>query len=392
MSRSVSRFRLSQRRPGVALALAIGAIVVIGALVAGVFFASTQEYRIGRNSLLETRALTAAEYGMYAMVTSQGSIADSGWNIGWNGVLGNGQMVTRQYTPGGSAVDTVRLTRLNTKDFFLVSEGVAQLPGNTDAQARRRIGALVTLNTPQFNFLGALTSRGATKIGGSSYIDGDEHTYAGWGCPAAGAGLPGLTVEDASQVSTSGCNSLSCLNGSPKIKEDARAGNLDTYTKFGDMDWAALTAAATKIIPAGGSPGSVSPVLNADGTCNTSVLGNWGDPTRVGACGNYFPIIYAQGNLSLSGGVGQGILLVEGDLAVQGGAEFFGPVIVHGTLKTTGTGGHFNGGVMAANVDLAQNTVLGNAVISYSSCVLNTAMTAAATPTLAGSRAWVELF
>ncbi|HET7583739.1 MAG TPA: hypothetical protein VFK13_02470 [Gemmatimonadaceae bacterium] len=383
---------VSQRRPGVALALAIGAIVVIGALIAGVFFASTQEYRIGRNSLLETRALTATEYGMYAMVATAGSIADSGWNTQWNGMLGNGQMVTRVYSPGSGATDTVRLTRLNTKDFLLVSEGIATLGGTSDAEARRRIGALVTLATPNMKFLGALTSRGATKIGGSSLIDGNDHVYSGWGCPAAGPALPGLTVQDVSMVSTSGCKSLSCLDGDPKVAEDPAAADTSTYFQYGDMDWATLTASASKIIPAGGSPGGVAPQLNADGTCNTTPLGNWGDPTKAGACANYFPIIYAKGDLSLSGGIGQGILLVEGDLSVQGGAEFFGPVIVRGMLKTTGTGGHFNGGVMAANVDLDQNTVLGNAVINYSSCVLNAALTAAATPMLAGQRAWVELF
>src|SRR5690242_10249921 len=51
----------SKRREGFALAVAIGAIVVIGALIAGAFFASSQQFRVGRNTLLQTRARTAAE-------------------------------------------------------------------------------------------------------------------------------------------------------------------------------------------------------------------------------------------------------------------------------------------------------------------------------------------
>ena len=51
-------------RRGFALGLTIVAIVVIGTLVAGASFLSTQEYRVGRNALVEQRAFAAAEYGM----------------------------------------------------------------------------------------------------------------------------------------------------------------------------------------------------------------------------------------------------------------------------------------------------------------------------------------
>ena len=88
---------------------------------------------------------------------------------------------------------------------------------------------------------------------------------------------------------------------------------------------------------------------------------NWGDPfTPTSPCFSRFPIIHAQAGLTINGELGQGILLVEGDLAVQGGFEFFGIVMVRGKLKTNGTGGHFNGAVMAANVDLDDNTVIGD--------------------------------
>jgi len=86
------------------------------------------------------------------------------------------------------------------------------------------------------------------------------------------------------------------------------------------------------------------------------------------------------------------VLIVNGDLSVQGGFEFFGPVLVKGSLKTTGTGGHFNGGVIAANVDLEQNTVLGNAVVNYSSCALIRVLTATANGSVLRERSWVNLY
>jgi hypothetical protein len=80
-------------------------------------------------------------------------------------------------------------------------------------------------------------------------------------------------------------------------------------------------------------------------------------------------------------------------LSVQGGFQFFGPVLVNGYLKTTGTGGHFNGGVFAADtVSLSQNTVLGNAVINFSSCALTRALNASASGSALKERSWVNLY
>src|SRR3712207_6946095 len=62
-------------RQGIALPIALGAIVVAGALIAGVFFAATQEFRIGRNSLATQRAAHAAEAGLSSVV--------SGWQPTW---------------------------------------------------------------------------------------------------------------------------------------------------------------------------------------------------------------------------------------------------------------------------------------------------------------------
>jgi hypothetical protein len=66
-------------------------------------------------------------------------------------------------------------------------------------------------------------------------------------------------------------------------------------------------------------------------------------------------------------------------------------VIVRGNLTTQGTGGHFNGGVMAANVDLDMSSVLGDAVITYSSCAITRALQYNAPGRLLAQRSWAEL-
>ncbi|MDQ6887045.1 MAG: hypothetical protein M3068_07085 [Gemmatimonadota bacterium] len=374
-------------RPGFALALAIAAIVVIGGLIGGVFFASSQEYRIGRNALMQTRSLTAAEYGLNAI------LSPTNWNMKWNTSMANGAVKDTALTPGDGSTDSIHITRLTQETFQVVSEG--RVGTGIGTMARRRVGMLITLNVPTIRILAGLTTRGATKIGGSSYIDGNDTTYAGWNCPPPGPSLPALAINDTTQITTSGCGGYSCLAGSPKILQTPLAGDTNTYTNFGSQDWASMTALATKTYAGGPTINGMSAQFNGDGSCNTAAMSNWGDPYRVllnTACQDFFPIIHATGDLKITGGYGQGMLLVDGDLEVSGGFEFYGPVIVRGHLKATGTGGHFNGGVMAANVDLEQNTVLGNAVIHYSSCAVSRALNSSAFPTPVKGRSWVELY
>jgi hypothetical protein len=383
----------SRTRPGFALAVSLGAIVIIGAIITGIFFASTQEYRMSRNSANQARALTAAEYGMNAILTtgSQPGNWDTKWNTDSIGLL-----ATVGYLPGDGSFDTVRVTKLSNAMFLLTSTG--RVGPATGAQPRHRLGALVTIANPQLKMLGALTTRGEVKIGGSSLLSGIDDTvpYDKWNCPPSSDTVPGIALPDASKITTPGCNGFSCIAGTPKVLQDSTAAKDSTYFTFGGgLDWNTLTAMATKTIASGANLNGLGASVSG-GVCNTSDQRNWGDPVHatpsLAPCRSYFPIIYAKGNLKITGGEGQGILLVEGDLSVAGGMEFYGPVIVKGSMSAAGTGGHFYGGVMAANVDLEQSSLLGNAEIHYSSCALNKALAGLATPVLVGSRSWTELF
>lgn len=367
--------RIHSRRSGFALPVAVFAIVIIGALVAGAFFASTQEFRIGTNTLQQTRALGAAEFGL--------NQTQATWPVAWNTSMTQGQVRTLTPATSDGSVSTVRVTRLSNQAFLVASEG-------SSGQARRRTAKLLVLNIPTLNMLAALTARGATKIGGSSFIDGNDHNYPGWDCPAPGVALPGIAADDTTDITRAGCLNYSCVEGNPKVVQDPAAADTSTYFNFGSLNWQDLTGMASKL--ASGGKTALPSVLN--GVCDESNIDNWGEPIKAfgGPCVDYYPIIYANGQLTMNGGRGQGILLVEGDLHVQGGFEFFGPVIVRGTLKTSGTGGHFNGGVLAANVDLDQNVVIGNAVIEFSRCTLLKALNGSATPVSAVERAWYEVY
>lgn len=368
-----------------ALGVVLIAIAVISLMIVGAYFANIQEYRLGSNNLTQARAMTAAEYG-------QGYIYQN-WSRSWNAFKA-GTTFVAAYAPGDGSIDTVRVTKLNSLTFLINSEGRSGL--GPHGGARRRAGLIVRLQVPQVKILGAITTKGSVKIGGTTSISGMDTSYAGWNCPPAGAAVAGAVVPSLSNLSSGGsCGaSYSCIKGSPLVSISTAAMDTNTYFYYGGLTWADLVAMADKQV--NGTLTGVGPMVTG-GSCATSNNKNWGDPTRAatpGACETYFPIIYAPGDLAINGNMGQGVLLVGGNLSIQGNFTFYGPVISRGTVKLTGTGNHINGSVLAANVvDSTSTTSLsGNSAIQYSSCANMTALQRTAMPVKAPKRSWAEMF
>src|SRR5256885_366714 len=140
---------------------------------------------------------------------------------------------------------------------------------------------------------------------------------------------------------------------------------------------AALTSGGANVL--GGS-------ASIDGNDQTPAGGTRGGPTdRAGA--------------AISGQEGQGVLLVDGSLDVQGGFQFFGVVIIKGKLRTSGGGGgnpaHFWGTMMVQDsVALADttNAIIGNANILYSKCAITKALDKTGAGAAMRSRGWVQLY
>ncbi len=365
---------------GFALAAAIFALVVIAALVTGIFFSARQELRLGMNSVGYGRAADAAEAGLHYAVAN--------WNTQtWNKLNVGDSAAISGSLPGGTGNYNGTVRRLNTQLFLIRSTGTDRA-----GSSQRTVAMLTRLLLIQMSVEGALTAQGTLKVGGSSFIDGRDQTPTGWSCPGVSMDtLPGITVKDTTKISYSGCNNQTCLAGDPKVAQDTSIKD-STFFKFGQLNWTSLTAMAGITLPGGSY--APAPVGTAT-TCNTATLTNWGDPYKpatVAGCSNYFPIIHITGNLQGSQGYGQGILMIDGDLKVTGNFEFYGPVIVRGSFSTAGNGNHFYGGVLAADVDLSQNSVLGNAVVTYSSCTLAQALTASSPARQFKERSWTEVF
>ncbi len=374
----------SQHERGFALAGAVFALVVIAVLVTGAFFVARQENTIGKNSATYEKAFEAAEAGLGSTLANWSSSGASYNTLG----VGNSTSVATVTLPssGGSYSGYVR--RLNTELFVIRITGL----DNTGTSSRT-VSSLVRLQNIQVDIKAGLTTQGDLKVGGSSFITGVNTNPTGWTCPTATDTLAGVRTADSTQISTSGCTSYSCLQGNPKIQQDTTVTTTQMLT-FGDLQWSDLTAMANKTYPGSSyTLNDIGPVGTAT-TCTTSIMDNWGDPAippTVAGCSNYMPIVYFAGDAQFTGGLGQGILLIGGNLSVQGGFQFYGPVIVRGTLSTQGTGGHFMGGVLAANVNLQLDDVLGNALITYSSCAITKALTMNSPGKQLSSRSWMEV-
>lgn len=382
--------RLTNER-GIALAVAIFALVVVGGLIAGSFFVAMLEQRVGRNTLKQQAAFNVAE------TATQDALLN--WSTGgYNNMSIGGSVVTNGTAPDGSWYRR-SVKKLGDMMFLVSAEGF-----NPDSSSRSRVGYLLRLRPLAFNINAALKTQGTLKVGGSSFISGVDSMPVGWtGCPALQPTLPGIRMPDPTQIQTSSCSpsgsppNYPCIVGSPRDVVQDTTINTNTLSKVGDIPFDSLQYYASLIIPGGNWDASPNPLVG--GPCVTSDLHNWGDPVNpLGPCGSYFPIIWSQGDLRLNAqGIGQGVLIVNGNLTVTGGFSFYGPVLVKGTLSTSGTGGHFNGGVIAANTDLCvsnscETTVMGNALVNYSSCALIKAMKASASASTLKQRSWVTLY
>jgi len=382
--------RIPRNERGMALAVAIFALVVVGALVAGAFFAGTQEQRVGENQRRVQTSFGVAEAGAQERVLSWDATsmnrrpqypADSvviGPNA--NAPNGTGSYGGYSYRVGPNLF----LIDVTGRDNSSAAGAIAGGGG-----ARQRIGMLTRIAPVDFGIHASLTTQGTVAISGNADVNGADQIPSGWtSCDAPG--LPQAGVRDQGGNVTESGNGT--VLGNPPVVNDPTI-NSNTFTTFGGATYAQLATRANLVIPPGNY--STAPVVT-NGQCDRTVLTNWGDGENPTApCGDYWPIIHATGSITLNDTQGQGILLVDGDLNIQGSYQFFGIVIIQGDLKTAGGGttdAHFWGGVMAKNADLSTQSLSGKATLNFSSCSILTALQATSPISMMRSRGWAQLY
>ena len=369
--------RLADER-GVALAVAIFAIVIIGMIIAGAFYASLLEQHSGENTLYAQQAFEAAESGM--------ADALSNWDQSVYGAFPVDTPQALTAVTAGRTRYTPIITRLNST-LFLVSARGEQVDAGGRVLARRVLGTLARLTPTNVDVQAAVTSRGTVKVGGNATVDGNDHTPTGWtSCPAPGAPKSGVRTDGTVQILGGGTT----LGSPPARTNDATVVDSLFSNPFND-----LKALRNIILTSQNNNGMAPSATGTPLRCNRTLMLNWGEPWNPGSvaqCQDYFPVIYRLGNLQVQNGRGQGILLVEGDFEVRGNFEFTGLIIATGLLKANGTGNKITGGVLAQNTDLDDNALIGNPVVNYSKCAISRALSASATVKPLTDRSWVQLY
>ncbi|MFW6201268.1 MAG: hypothetical protein ACOC8B_01705 [Gemmatimonadota bacterium] len=371
----------SGQQKGFALAAAVLALVVVGALVTGGFYAASQESRMSHATVSAERAFNFAERGLheglgvYRKTDVQRLEGDSTTELDTTYVLeSDTEIVQGDETVGAY---TLWIRRLGSRLYLLGSEGTVHNAAHA-AGVKRTVGVMVRTRDLNFPMNTALQISDSLTIAGNASIDGTDHPPTVWeDCDSLDA-QAGLSAPDTTVVTREGASHE--LTGDPPMAEDTTITD-DDYTDFGDLDFDALAAGAD--FELGAFYDDIAPV-EVDGVCDTSLDTNWGAPTDpTHPCHYYFPTLYRDGNLTIQGNdAGQGILLVDGDLDLSGGFEFYGIVIVNGSLTSTGTGSKLNGIVMVsggATLDTDststedESVTEGNSIINFSSCAIQRA-------------------
>lgn len=341
---------------GIALPVAIFALVIVGALVSSAFFAATQEQRIAENARRSQRAFGAAEHGVAETVRT--------WNRrAYNGVStypeNDSVRIAWTRAPDGSGSYGGYVHKLNRNLYLIEVTGLDSAHGagpGWGGAARQRVGVLVRIRPIQIPMQGALT------LG----ADG----------PSSEVGMIADGNDSRPSPSWTDCE-----------PDTNKAG---VSTGLGSVNYPELAATADITLP-GGAYAPAPAVLGNE--CNTALDANWGgSPQHTGPCADYFPVVRIAGDAILSGGEGQGMLLVDGDLTLGGGFQFAGVVIVNGTLRRTeGPNPTIWGVTLASNADVASLSGSGSALFNYSKCAATRAVQSASTAALSRSRSWMQL-
>jgi len=381
-------------RRGVALLTALLGVVIVTAMIVGGFFASTQEFRAARNQLVEQRSFAVAEYGLNYEI--------SDWDRGRNlnppapGAMAIGSSVVKSRYVAGDDTAFVTISRLTPTTFWVVSEGKSQM-GNGALESRRRTSAYVRLAYPDMDVQAAVTAAGDIDVTGASRITGVDTPPPGWsscgGFPATELHAvrvpPGATVD----------HKANSFPGTKDIRYDAAAADSNTYVRYGTETWKTLVANADIKLSGGVMGSDILPTQTA-GSCTPSNT-NWGEPRRtpqggetiVPECYNHFAIIYADVDLQLNcKGRGQGILLVNGDLRLNGKFDFFGIVIARDDIeKGTGTAS-IHGAVFSRDANVGDDSFwAGTQDVYYSRCAIENALRGSAILTRVAERHWTQL-
>lgn len=335
-------------RRGVVLLAAILVLLALVTISSGLFVLGLQEVGIARAVEETLHARVAAESAVQAVTGEWSTSRYRSLEVG-----GRTRATPAPVTPGAGAAVVAWVERLAGRLFLVRAD--AELPSGTRATAAALVRGLGE-DELWHAFPAAITLAGETVIEPAATVAGTDALeppvpWTARECPDKAAAL------------------LHEVLGTTEPPAVLRTGP-DHLDRLGPLDRRTLSRIADRY-----ETGSLRPApATRGGECDTAAPGNWGSPgDPAGPCGGYLPVIYAGGDLHLTGGEGQGLLVVAGNLVLSGDARFYGAVYVAGSVLLADDA-RVHGAVVAvgAEVRLADRST-----VAYGACPLWRAFTAA---------------
>lgn len=378
---------------GIALAVAVFALVILAAIVAGGYYSAAQEFQIGRGMRSFTTSFYAAETGIQEVVES--------WDPSvFNSMAAGDSLIVGPVMLDGGGSYTATVVRVgavpdSTKRYFYI-ESTGRPRGPRSGERRQAAIARVRL----YDFCCEAGVKNWNRIlfatATQPQISGlDSDPPGAWPATACTDyppdSVPGAMLRDQSRI-----DDPSLVEGWPLDYVEDPSITRDNLFVLGDLTYDDLVKMADHTFTGAKSFSGSRPSVTAAGKCDRSDPDNWGAPEDPShPCFNYFPIIHVTGSLSLVGnGSAQGILLVGvesfADLQISGPFDFYGLAFVKDDMEMKGPVRFFGGAVVAEDVRM-QNV---RPRFRYSRCAIQRALRLSrlAYPELLPARAWMELF
>ena len=372
---------------GIALAVAVFAMVVLAAIVAGGYYSAGQEYQIGRAMKSVTASFYAAEVGIAELV--------NGWEPAtYNAMLPGDTLPLGPLVLEGGARFSAIAVRVDDDSnplkryFYLESVGTPPVglgERRQAATARTRFHEQICCGAAATVLFTVDTVQSATQ----PLISGLDRIPTPWP-PSVCTDFPladaaGLIVQNLSNVGLQPGE----IEGNPSTIQDPSMTLVSMFT-FADIDYADIQQLADHELPGGSNP-NVSPSLDVNGACDRTDPTNWGAPEDPNhPCFDYFPIIHVSGVVQLSGNrAGQGILLADDDVRIAGPFRFYGPILALDDLELAGRAEVIGGAVVGEDLLYSGNKPR----LKYSQCAVKRAvrLSRLANGHLLPRRAWVEI-
>lgn len=331
---------MTRSRRGMALIATLAIVSLVAILAVATLSVTTRLDQGSALAIRDARLDAAASYALASAVVE--------WRSESFSSLSTGASRSVDIAVSGSPiVASITITRLSSQLFWVVADA------NDVDHSRRSENMILRLMLPRTDSIPAFAAAGDVSMTRQVTVVPDSQ-------PACHLSVPDLMIgPHASLSSPDGALPPVTVGRSTAPTDSAYQLSLDAF------DTAALAASPDVVLP----PGAV--VTTPSG------------------------VVHVAGDLTLSGGAGQGVLLVDGRLTIAGPIAFVGAIVAKGGLVTTAGGAEVTGSIRTGpqvgggNPTLA---ILHPFVIHPSSCAVQAVLTAAVTPRRVSGRPWAEIY